>query len=214
AAADTPVGPEEAAELAHLLEVEELKVAGGKQDQYAAALGGFLYLEFDDPAVSVTRLPVDPSFVQALLERFVLCYTGTSRISGDTIARVMSRFEKGDQQIVSALDELRDAAAAAREAMMAGDIEALAEVISRNWSHQRALDAAMATPEMDRVEAEASAAGAIGCKACGAGAGGCMVFITASGAIDEVRRAIESAGAEILPFEFDSEGVRSESSAP
>lgn len=210
-AAGRPVRPEEAAELAHRLEAEEMQVAGGKQDQYAAALGGPLYLEFHDPDVRVTRLSLDPSFVRALQERLILCYTGTSRISGETIARVMRRFEAGDARIVGALDGLRDAAHAVRDALLSADIDCLAEAINANWRHQKVLDARMATPEMERVEAAAFAAGAIAGKACGAGAGGCMVFITRPDAAREVGQAVRSAGAENLPVSFDLEGVRSAS---
>ncbi len=207
AAAGAPVNPEAAAEMAHLLETEELGVAGGKQDQYAAALGGFLYLEFHDPEVKATRLKLDPDFVRGLQSRLVLCYTGRSRISGEMIKRVVRGFESGDKKIVAALDGLRDAAVAAREALAAADIDALAEVVETNWQHQRALDAGQATAEMERIEAAAKKAGAIGGKACGAGAGGCMVFIARPDAAEAVKSAVHEAGGTLLPVKFDFEGV-------
>ncbi len=209
AAAGAPVNPEAAAEMAHLLETEELRVAGGKQDQYAAALGGFLFLEFRDPEVSATRLRLEPAFLRALESRLVLCYTGGSRISGETIARVMRGFESGDRKIVEALDGLRDAAVAARDALAAADIDRLAEAVNVNWRHQRALDAGQATDAMQRIEATAREAGAAGAKACGAGAGGCMLFVVRPNAAATVRAAVEAAGGTVLPVSFDLEGVRS-----
>lgn len=208
AAAGLPTEPVQAAELAHRLEVEEIQVAGGKQDQYAAALGGFLYLEFLDPTVRVTRLSVEAPLVRSLAERTLLCYTGVSRLSGDTIARVMRGYEKGHREITAAMEGLRAAAEKARDALAGGDLERLARVVAENWRHQQALDPGMVTPEMERVEAAAMDAGAIGGKACGAGAGGCMVFLAAPGKAEVVQRAVRSAGAVVLTFQFDPHGVR------
>lgn len=209
AATGSPLNPEAAAEMAHLLETEELRVAGGKQDQYAAALGGFLLLEFRDPVVTATRLKPAPEFLRALESRLVLCYTGSSRISGEAIARVMGGFESGDRKIVAALEGIGDAAFAARDALAVGDIEALAEVVEANWRHQQALDAGQCTETIERIEAAAKAGGAIAGKACGAGAGGCMLFVARADASDAVRAAVQGAGGTPLPVSFDFEGVRS-----
>jgi len=208
AAAGAPLKPESAAEMAHLLETEELRVAGGKQDQYAAALGGFLSLEFRDPGVRATRLKLEPRFLRELESRLVLCFTGTSRISGDMIARVMRGFESGDRKIVEALDGMRDAAIAAREALAAADIDALTQAVKANWRNQQALDAGQITAAMERIEAAANAAGAIGGKACGAGAGGCMLFLVGPDAAERVKTAVQAAGGILLPVSFDFEGVR------
>jgi D-glycero-alpha-D-manno-heptose-7-phosphate kinase len=208
AAAGASLPPEEAAEEAHRLEVEEIGVAGGKQDQYAAALGGLNHFEFHDPTVGITRLSLEPAFIESLQGRTVLGYTGVSRVSGDTIARVMGNFDAGDARTVNALDGLRDAAAEARDALEAHDIERLADAVQRNWEHQRALDSGMATAEMKRIEAAAKEAGAIGGKATGAGAGGCMTFIAAEGHTDDVAESVRAAGANIIPVSFDMQGVR------
>src|SRR2546430_2623165 len=77
----------EIAEQAWYLETVEAKIPGGKQDQFAAALGGFQRLTFRDPDVGVEPITLDPAFATALARRTVLCYTGRSRVSGATIAR-------------------------------------------------------------------------------------------------------------------------------
>jgi D-glycero-alpha-D-manno-heptose-7-phosphate kinase len=207
AASGTPLNPAAAAEMAHLLETEELQVAGGKQDQYAAALGGFLLLEFRDPDVTFTRLKLEPEFLRELESRLVLCYTGVSRISGDMIARVMRGFESGNRKIVEALDGMHATAIAARDALAAADIDALAEVVETNWRHQQALDPGQTTGAMERIEAAAKAAGTIGGKACGAGAGGCLLFIVRPNAKEAVKTAVEAAGGTLLPVSFDFDGV-------
>jgi D-glycero-alpha-D-manno-heptose-7-phosphate kinase len=197
----------QACRLEHLI-----GIAGGSQDQWAAAQGGFLFLEYGGaggrPEPACSTLGLDPRFVHALERQMVLCYTGTSRISGDTIRRVMTAFEAGVARVAAALDGLREAALAARTALLAADLGRLADAVDLNWRHQQALDPGMATRTMQALEAAARAAGATAAKACGAGAGGCMAFIAPGPAAAAVRQAAAAAGAEILPLRFDSEGVR------
>src|SRR6185295_15798697 len=90
-------GSQECADQAWQVETMEALLPGGKQDQYAAALGGFHRLSFRDPDVGVEPLTLDPAFAAALERQMVLCYTNTSRVSGGTIARVMGAYERGDR---------------------------------------------------------------------------------------------------------------------
>ena len=126
------------------------------------------------------------------------------------VARVVRGFESGDRKIVEALDGMHDAAIAARDALAAADIDALAEVVEANWRYQQALDAGQTTAAMERIEAAAKAAGAIGGKACGAGAGGCMLFLVGADAAEGVKTAAQAAGGTLLPVSFDFDGVRSD----
>src|SRR2546428_398771 len=166
----------EIAEQAWYLETVEAKIPGGKQDQFAAALGGFQRLTFRDPDVGVEPITLDPAFATALARRTVLCYTGRSRVSGATIARVMAAYERGDPRVTSALRAMKDVAAAMAEALRAGDVARVAMLLSNNWTHQQALDPGMRTPDMAQLENALTAAGALGGKAAGAGAGGSVVL--------------------------------------
>ena len=197
----------EIAQHAWQLEAVEARVPGGKQDQFAAALGGVQRLSFRDPDVGVEPLTLDAAFAAALERQLVLCYTGRSRVSGDTIARVAGAYERGERGVTGALRALKDVAEGMAEALRASDVAKVGALLAENWRHQQALDAAMATPEMARLEAALGAAGALGGKAAGAGAGGCMFFLMpdASGAGAVAARA---AGAEVLPLRWASDGVR------
>ena len=92
------------------LEAVEAGIPGGRQDQYAAALGGFHRFAFRDDDVGVEPLALDPAFLAELERRIVICYTGRSRVSGDTIARVMGAYERGDAACHGALLEMTDIA--------------------------------------------------------------------------------------------------------
>ena len=197
----------EIAEQAWYLETVEAKIPGGKQDQFAAALGGFQRLTFRDPDVGVEPITLDPAFATALARRTVLCYTGRSRVSGATIARVMAAYERGDPRITGALRAMKDLATAMVEALRAGDVARVATLLSHNWMHQQALDPGMRTPEMAQLENALTAAGALGGKAAGAGAGGSMFFVTGDDPAPAIAAA-RAAGATVLPVRWALEGVR------
>lgn len=204
----TDASPKELAELARKAEAEVAGVAGGKQDQYAAAFGGFHLFEFQDPEVSVRPLQLDADFASALARQTVLCYTGQSRISGNTITRVMTAYNDGVRAVTGALLELKDLAHAMADALGAADLERVAVLLSRNWRCQQELDPGMQTDLMKQLEAAAAAAGALGGKAAGAGAGGSMFFVMP----DDPAPLIEAAttlGMTVMPVEWSREGIRS-----
>jgi D-glycero-alpha-D-manno-heptose-7-phosphate kinase len=199
--------PLEIAETACHLEAVETGIAGGRPDQFASSYGGFLRLEFHDPEAEVERLKLDPEFMADLARRTLLCYTSASHLSGATIGRVMRAYEQGDRKVASALQALRDVAQAMTAALSAADPVQVGQLLTQNWKHQQSLDAQMCTPEMGRLERAVLEAGALGGKAAGSGAGGCMFFL----APDDPSPVIDAAlgtGARILPVRWATYGVR------
>lgn len=200
-------GERDVAEQAWQVEAVEARIPGGRQDQYAAALGGFHRLSFRDPDVGVEPLTLDPAFAAALERQTLLCYTNTTRVSGDTIARVMSAYERGDRTVTGALRALKDVAHAMVEALRAADLARVGALLTDNWTHQQALDSGMRTPDMAGLERALAGAGALGGKAAGAGAGGSMFFVM-KGDARAVVAAAQGAGATVLPFTWAAEGMR------
>ena len=201
------VGERELAEHAWQVEAVEAKIPGGRQDQYAAALGGWHRLTFRDPDVGVEPITLDPAFAATLERQIVLCYTNKSRVSGDTIGRVMGAYERGDRAVVGALHGLKDVAEAMTQALRSADLSRVGALLAANWAHQQALDAGMQTAEMARLEDAMRANGAIGGKAAGAGAGGSMFFLL-KGDRRAAEQAAAAAGATVLPFTWSTEGAR------
>jgi len=198
--------PEEMAALGYELETREAGLPGGRQDQYAAALGGFNRLSFKGEVVGIERLALDPQFLAELERRIIVCYTGRSRVSGETIARVMGAYERGDPVVTGALSQLADLAGEMAGALLDADLARVGRLLSANWSAQQRLDEQMATPEMTALERALGAAGSLGGKAAGAGAGGCMFFLAGDDA-DRVRDAVTTAGARVLPTGWSPTGV-------
>jgi D-glycero-alpha-D-manno-heptose-7-phosphate kinase len=196
----------DAAARAFELETRGAGIPGGRQDQYAAALGGFNCMRFRDSTVAVEPIRLDPSFADALAASTVLCYTGASRLSGGTIARVMAAYGTGHPRVTGALRAMRDVALEMHEALAGADLGRVAALLSRNWTAQQALDPGMRTAAMARLEAAMRAAGSLGGKAAGSGAGGCMFFVCRDA--ERARRAALAAGAQLLPVAWAPHGVR------
>lgn len=194
------------AEAGRRVEVEDLGIAGGRQDHYAATFGGVLGLGFDRWGVQVRRLRVSPETLAAFERRSVLVYTGESRVSGRTIAAVMNAYSAGDRTVVSALARMKEIARLEAAAMERGDLDELGALVREHWVHQRSLHLTIPTPLIDEIIARAHRAGATGCKATGASGGGCVWVLAGDDSVEAVRAAVASLG-EIVPFRVDLTGL-------
>lgn len=196
----------ELAERSREVEVEELGVAGGRQDHYAAALGGALALTFG-ASVEARRIPLAADAVQSLQRRFVIAYTGESRISGDTITAVIDAFRAREARVTAALARMKSLAVMMAEALERASIDELGLLVGEHWQHQRSLHPRITTKRIERVMQAGSRAGALGGKALGASGGGCVLLIASEDNAEGVRAAASEI-ASILPFGIDQEGVR------
>ena len=193
------------AERGRRIEVEDLGVAGGRQDHYAATHGGALALTFTT-AVAVKHLAVTPALVAELVARSTLLYTGESRISGDTITAVLGAYEAGVTRVLVALQRMRELARSMASALERGDLDDLGALLGEHWMHQRSLHPSIPTPRIDAIVERAGRAGALGAKAMGASGGGCVLIIAGQDNADAVRAAVAPLG-EVLSFGMDADGV-------
>jgi D-glycero-alpha-D-manno-heptose-7-phosphate kinase len=212
---------EDLADLSCTTEREDLSVAGGFQDHYAAAIGGALLLTYDG-RVSVDRLELDPGFAEAMARRIVLLYTGESRISGRTITAVADACRAGEPRVCDALDRMKSLAVAMADALRAADLDTLGSLVGEHWIHQRALHPSITTPRIDAIDEAAHRAGALGVKALGASGGGCVMAIATEGGEAELAHAlaplgerllfsVDRAGFEVIAVLDDEHGVAAES---
>jgi D-glycero-alpha-D-manno-heptose-7-phosphate kinase len=203
---ETPT-PSQLAERSRALEIEDLGIAGGKQDHYAAALGGALALRFGQ-SVDAERIELSTQLARELEQRCVVVYTGESRISGETITAVLDAYRSRVPRVANALARMRELATAMCDALRRGAVDDLAALVAEHWEHQRALHPKITTPTIERVITTARRAGALGAKALGASGGGCVLAIAGADA-EAVRRAVSREG-DLIPFTIDHDGARAE----
>ena len=199
----------ELAELCYSIEREDAGISGGKQDQYAAAFGGFNLLEFSEAGVDVTPLELPQEALARLHDTLLLCYTGTVRTNLGLIDTQMRMFHEGREETLLGMKQLHELAYRVRDALLRGDMEELGSLLSEAYESKKRMNPHIAdeTP-IEQLFALAREAGASGGKICGAGGGGYLLLACPRDRQPDVRRALEEAGGQFATFAFVPEGVR------
>ena len=197
----------EIADLAHKLETEELHLQSGVQDQYAAAFGGFNYMEIEYPKVRISQIAAKPELAWQLEQQMVLVYLG-SRSSSDMHLKVIENYERGEKQTVDAFNALQACPKEMVQAVHRSDIEHIGAIMNKNWAAQKALHEKITTGQIATLEQLAKKHGAIGFKVNGAGGGGSAVILSATGKEYGLKKDIVAAGFQILPFKFNFTGLQ------
>jgi D-glycero-alpha-D-manno-heptose-7-phosphate kinase len=185
---------------------DSLDIVGGKQDEFASALGGIAFYSFTDTVV-VERLSLDASFTEEFRRRLVLVYTGKRRNSSDVHEAVWTRYRTGDPVVVSALRTLKRIAAEMKTSLENRDLDTFGRLMGETWEQQKLLHPSVDDPRLSEVFALGNGGGALGGKACGAGGGGCAIFLARPGEEGRLRDALSAPGFQIINFDFDTYGV-------
>lgn len=194
----------EIARESQLLEVHELKLEAGVQDQLASAYGGVNFMEVEYPNARVLPVPLEPAVRCELEDRFVLVYTGRSHFSSGMHQKVINEAEKHRAEF----DALADAAIRGKEALLTGDLDGFAAAMNANWEAQKGLHPEITTPEIESLHRAVLAAGAQGFKANGAGGGGTVTILAKRNHTHLVARAVADLGMTVLPSQIDTTGLQ------
>jgi len=196
------------AEAAVQIERRDLGLAGGRQDHYAAAFGGWNHLVFrpdGQVVVHPLRLPAD---VLHELESTLLLYdTGVSRVSSQIIAGQLDALSRPAGSPLESLHRMRTQATAMTDAVLTGQLHRVGPLLEEGWQHKRSTAHGVSTPLIDGIRAAALGAGATGAKVSGAGGGGFMVLACPGLTRHRTATALGSFGGRIHPVRFSHEGV-------
>jgi D-glycero-alpha-D-manno-heptose-7-phosphate kinase len=202
-----PLGLNETAELALRIERVDVGIAGGKQDQYAAAFGGVNFLEFEKDRTIVNPLRINRDTVNELESCMVLGYLGVTRQSGHVIEAQVDNYRQGRNGTVTALHRLKELAYSCKNALLCGTLEEFGQLVDEEWRQKRLLAAGISNEHIDAVYDHASEAGAWGGKISGAGGGGFMFFVADPERRPAVLRSLTADGVAVMPFSFTDHGV-------
>ena len=202
------LGDYDVAHLAYQIEREDLGLSGGKQDQYAAAFGGFNFIEF----YASDRVIVNPlrvkRWVWAELEAsMVLYFTGVSRQSAAIITEQKKNVEAKSQSSLDASFALKREAVSMKESILKGDFAALAESMRLGWAWKKQLATQITNPMIDETYDTACRHGALAGKVSGAGGGGFMFFLVDPPRRMEVMRALQALGGQAGGCHFSKHGT-------
>ena len=205
-----PLGDYDIAHLAYDIERNDLKLAGGRQDQYAATFGGVNFMEFyKDDKVIVNPLRIRPQYMHELENNLVLYFTATSRESAGIIKEQVNNVNRNNEESIEAMHQLKEQARMMKEALLKGKLNEFGEILDFGFQQKRKMAHNISNNSIEEIYMAAKAAGATGGKISGAGGGGFMIFYCPGNTNYAVKEALSKFGGEIKKYSFTKYGLTS-----
>jgi D-glycero-alpha-D-manno-heptose-7-phosphate kinase len=204
-----PLGEYDIAEMAIQIERVELNENGGKQDQYAAAFGGFNYMEFKGDDVIVNPLRIKDSVQDEMENNVVLYFTNFTRNSSDVLTEQVQKMKDKNKTSTLSLHALVEQAKLIKDCMIKGTIDELGEILDYGFQQKKLLAKGISTPEIELLYETALKSGATGGKISGAGGGGFMFFYCPNNTKYDVIKALDKLKIGYhQPFTWNKLGMR------
>jgi D-glycero-alpha-D-manno-heptose-7-phosphate kinase len=203
-----PLGEYDIAHLAYEIERKDLQMAGGRQDQYAAAFGGVNYMEFyGEDKVIVNPLRIKQKYLFELENNLLLYYTSTSRESAKIIEKQSKNVTDKKGTSIEAMHQLKHQAQLMKEALLKGRLHEIGEVLDFGFQQKRKMAEGISNSLMEEIYEEAKKSGATGGKISGAGGGGFMIFYCPEISKYKVIDALAKFGGYCKPYQFVDHGL-------
>ncbi|MFW9940519.1 MAG: hypothetical protein ACFFFT_05725 [Candidatus Thorarchaeota archaeon] len=199
--------PLEIAKLAHKLEIEELRLESGVQDQYATAFGGINFMEINYPEVKLIPLKIEKNLIIQLENQMILVYL-SERSSSQMHRAVIENYKRGDTSTLKAFEVIKNCAYEMKKAIQSNDITYIGELMNINWTAQKQLHNSMVNADIKEAERIAINNGALGFKVNGAGGGGSVSILADIGKEYVLKQELIKCGFQILPVKLDFMGVQ------
>ncbi len=173
----------------------------GKQDQYAAAFGGFNLIEFKpDDSVVVSPLICDRATIQEIEAGILVFYTGITR-SASAVLRQQAEELASDARKQQVLARMAALSYTLRDELHRNNAAALGEILHENWELKKSVSAGVSSGEIDQWYAAARRAGAVGGKILGAGGGGFLMLYAPRDAHEGIKSALPGLRPVSMGFE-------------
>lgn len=203
-----PLGEYDIAHYAYEIERADLKLAGGKQDQYAATFGGVNFMEFyEDDKVIVNPLRIRSEYLHELQNNIVLYFTSTSRESATIIKEQQKNVNEKNEKSIEAMLQLKEQAKRMKEALLRGHLHEIGEILDFGFEQKRLMAHNISNNCIEEIYLGAKQAGARGGKISGAGGGGFMIFYCPGNTRYKVIERLESFGGYCKNYEFTNHGL-------
>ncbi len=196
------------ADLAYQIERVDMGIKGGKQDQYAATFGGFNYIEFFHDATIVNPLRIPTDVLNELHYNMLLCYTGSTRLSGRIIETQVKGYEQKQEDVIRAMEELKQITTGLKNALLRNRLDEFGALLNDAWVNKKKMASQISNPHIDELYETARKYGALGGKITGAGGGGYMFFYCPFDQKHIVAEQVERLGAQVVDFNFDHLGLQ------
>lgn len=203
-----PLGEYDIAHTAYVIEREELNMAGGKQDQYAATFGGVNFMEFyEDNRVIVNPLRIKSKILFELSNNLVLYFTSTSRLSSTIIEAQSKNVKNKDEKSLEAMHQLKKQAIMMKEALLKGNVDEIGPILDYGFRYKKQMASGISNDLIDNIYEVALKHGATGGKVSGAGGGGFMMFYCPGNTRYAVINALNDFGGEFRRYQITDHGL-------
>jgi len=203
-----PLGDYDIAHLAFQIEREDLQLAGGKQDQYAATFGGVNFMEFyADDKVIVNPLRIRPEYMHELGNNLVLYFTASSRESAHIIKEQVKNVNEKNEKSIDAMHQLKEQSRMMKEALLKGRLNEFGEILDFGFQQKRKMAHNISNSMIEDIYNAAKSAGATGGKISGAGGGGFMIFYCPGNTRYAVIDTLKTFGGEVKNYLFTRYGL-------
>ena len=203
-----PLGQYDIAHLAFEIERIDLKMSGGKQDQYAATFGGINFIEFlPGDRVIVNPLQLKNEILYELEFNLLLYFTATQRLSATIINEQVQNVKDKNVKSVEAMHNLKEQAHQMKECLLRGELTKIGEILHFGWQNKKQMAHSISNKLIDEIYESALAHGATGGKISGAGGGGFMFFFCPAVTKIKVAQALEKLGGKVQSFKFTQQGL-------
>ena len=203
-----PLGEYEVAHLAFEIERLDAGLAGGRQDQYAAAFGGVNFIEFlAEDRVIVNPLRIKNWILSELETSLVLFNSGISRSSAAIIEQQTANLADKRSSALDSMHEMKADAFGMKECLLKGDLAGLAHFMRKSWEAKKKLADSISTRHIEDIHAAAMGAGALAGKVSGAGGGGFMTLLVEPARRMDVIRALQKQDGQVMTCHFTRNGT-------
>ena len=203
-----PLTPYDIAELAFKIERIDLGIKGGRQDQYAAAFGGFNFMEFYKDHTIVNPLRLQEDLIDELQYSLVIAYIGGSHESAGILERQINNVKDKKESSLEAMHNIKALAIEMKNALVMGKLGKFGKLLDKEWNYKKMMAEGITNKFIDKLYESAIKAGALGGKVSGAGGGGYMFFFTDFDKRYSVIKSLKEHGAEIVDFSFTNHGLK------
>ncbi len=200
--------PEQIAEEACHIAMTRLHEPSGKQDEYAASLGGIRSYEVDRSGkVTPRELSISPEVLDELEHGIMMFYTGIKRSANEILGSQQEKLVSGTDGAAEKMHAIKSIGMESSRALESGDLRKFGELLDEHWNVKRGVTESMTTEGVDRLYSLAKKSGALGGKLVGAGGGGFLMLYCEEGR-SQLRSVLAKEGLVEMKFRFDFEGSK------
>lgn len=201
----------EIAEIACHIEMNKINEPIGKQDQYAASMGGFNTFQFNpDESVDVEPILIDYKTRIDLQKNMIVFFTGMTRKASNVLKEQKSKAKNNAGSLLKMTKLVDDF----QKKLLRGNFKGLGELLHENWLIKKTLASKISNEAIDAIYNTGLKKGAWGGKILGAGGGGCILFLIDEKKKNDLRRAVIKKAEKLnlkdfkeIPIQFVQSGV-------